>query len=190
MSIQILSTLVVNNFSRKRRAFSLLELIVVVLIVSLVGFLVFSSAIKQQTKAEVLDPTTLPSTLRKSFQGQGDLELFCIKKCQECYTLQGTTINIYDGGIDFGKDVEIHLLDNDNNFVQVDELGRYKDEKISLRYHLYANGSTTQMVISNNNGIFYLPSYFGKAKKVTDMEEAKELWIKDKYDLSDSGSFY
>jgi len=177
-------------FYRKHKAFSLLELIVVVLLVSLIGFLVFSSAIKQQTKIEVLDPTTLPSTLRKSFQGQGDLELFCIKKCQECYILQGTKIIPYDGGIDFGKDVEIYLLDDDNHFVQIDELGRYKDEKISLRYDLYANGSATQMVITNSNGIYYLPSYFGKAKKVTDMEEAKELWIKDKYDLSDSSSYY
>jgi len=175
---------------KKQKAFSLLELIIVVLLISLIGFLVFSSAIKQQSKTEVLDPTTLPATLRKSFQGQGDIELFCIKKSQECYLLQGTNISAYDEGIDFGKDVEIYLLDNDNHFVKVEELGRYKDEKISLRYHLYANGSTTQMVISNNKGIYYLPSYFGKAKKVSDMEEAKELWIKENYDLSDSGSFY
>lgn len=172
-----------------RKAFSLLELIVVVLIVSLMGFLVFSSAIKQQKKVEVLDPTTLPSTLRESFQGE-DIELFCINKCQECYVVQGANISAYDGGINFGKDVEIHLLDDNNQFVQLDELGRVKDKKICLRYHLYANGSTSQMVIVNNQGIYYLPSYFGKAQKVSDMQEAKDLWIKEEYSLRDSGSFY
>jgi len=176
--------------NKEKDGFSLLELIVVVLIVSLIGFLVFSSAIKQQTKKEVLDPTTLPPTLRKAFQGQGDIEFFCIKKCQECYILQGKNISAYEGGTEFGKDVEIHLLDKDNHFVEQDELGRFKDKKICLRYHLYSNGSTSQMVISNNRGIYYLPSYFGQATKVNDMEEAKELWIKDKYDLSDSSSFY
>jgi len=173
-----------------RSAFSLLELIVVVMIVSLVGFLVFSSAIKQQTKTKVLDPTTLPSTLRKSFQGQGDVELFCVKKCTECYVAHGEQITAYDGGVKFGKNVKIHKLDSDNHFVDIDELGRLKDEKISFRFHLYPNGSTTQMVISNDEGIYYLPSFFGKAKKVEDMDEAKELWIKEKYDLKDSSSFY
>lgn len=175
---------------KKHSAFSLLELIVVVLIVSLIGFLVFSSAIKQQTKTEILDPTTLPTTLRKTFQGQGDVELFCIKKCTECYVAQGKQITAYDGGIQFGKNVEIHRLDENNQFVEQDELGRIKDKKICLRYHLYPNGSTTQMVISNDQGIYYLPSYFGEAQKVADMEEAKALWIKDQYDLRDSGSFY
>jgi prepilin-type N-terminal cleavage/methylation domain-containing protein len=174
----------------KRSGFSLLELIVVVLIVSLIGFLVFSSAIKQQKRAEVIDPTTLQKTFRQAFKGQGDVELFCINQCRECYVIKGKEITPYDGGIDFGKDVEIHLLDKSNHWIQLDEIGRIKDKKICLRYHLYSNGSTTQMVISNDKGIYYLPSYFGKAKRVNDMEEAKELWIKSEYDLRDSGSYY
>lgn len=173
-----------------RKAFSLLELIIVVLLVSLMGFLVFSSAIQQQKKVEVLDPTTLPSTLRESFKGQGDVELFCINKCAECYVIQEGKVSPYDGGINFGKDVEVYLLDDNEQFVQLDELGRVKDKKICLRYHLYANGSTTQMVIVNDQGIYYLPSYFGKAKKVADMAEAKALWIKEDYSLRDSGAFY
>ena len=178
------------NFYATQKAFSLLELIVVVLIVSLIGFLVFSSAVKQQQKAAVLDPTTLPSTLRESFKGQGDVELFCIKKCKECYVLQGGNISPYEEAIDFGKEVEIHLLDDDDRFVEMDDLGRLKDKKICLRYQLYANGSTSQMVIVNNKGIYFLPSYFGKATKVEDMSEAKELWVKEDYSLRDSGSFY
>ena len=178
------------NFYVKHKGFSLLELIVVVLIVSLIGFLVFSTAVKQQQKTKILDPSTLPSTFRDSFKGQGDVELFCIKKCKECYVMQGGNISPYDGGIDFGEDVEIHLLDDDNRFVEMDNLGRIKDKKVCLRYHLYPNGSTTQMVIVNKKSIYFLPSYFGKAKKVDDMEEAKELWVKEDYSLRDSGSFY
>jgi prepilin-type N-terminal cleavage/methylation domain-containing protein len=174
----------------RRSGFSLLELIVVVMIISLVGFLVFSSAIKEQKKTEVLDPSTLQKTFRKSFDGQGDVELFCINKCKECYVLHENKISAYDGGIDFGKDLEIHLLDDDNHLVHMDKLGRIKDKKICLRYHLYPNGSTTQMIIKNDQGVYYLPSYFGKAKKVSDVEEAKELWIKDEYNLRDSGSYY
>lgn len=176
--------------SKTRSGFSLLELIVVVLIVSLIGFLVFSEAIKQQQKVEVLDPTTLPKTFRKSFAKMGDIELFCIKKCKECYVAQEGQVSTYDGGIKFGENVEIYKLDRDNQLVQIDEWGRYKDEKISLRYTLYANGSTSKMIISNDSGIYYLPTYFGEATKVADLEEAKALWINEQYDLRDSGSYY
>ncbi len=176
---------------RYSRAFTLLELIVVIFIVTIVGAMVFSSAMHDEKREnKVLDPSTLPSSFRKSFQGQGDVELFCIKKCQECFVLQNGQISSYDGGIKFGKDVELYKLDNNNHFVKLDELGRFKDKKLCLRYHLYPNGSTTQLVIKNSNGIFYLPSFFGEAKKVEDMDKAKELWIKEKYDLRDSGAFY
>ena len=175
----------------KMKGFTLLELIVVVLIISIVSFLVFSATARnEKKKIEILDPTTLPSTFRKSFKGQGDVDLYCINKCKECYVLQGKNISSYDGRINFGKDVEVHLLDDNNHFVQIDDFGRIKDKKICLRYHLYPNGSTTQMVIVNSKGIYFLPSYFGDAKKVADMEEAKALWIKDEYSLKDSGSFY
>jgi len=150
----------------------------------------FSSAIHKEKKVEDLSPSTLPSTFKKAFKGQGDVELFCIKKCTECFVMQGEQITPYDGGIKFGKNVEIHTLDADNHFVQKDELGRLKDEKINFRFHLYPNGSTTQMVVINDQGIYFLPSYFGKAQKVEDMDEAKELWIKSKYDLKDTSSFY
>jgi len=174
----------------QRSGFSLLELIVVVMIISLLGFLVFSSAIKEQKKPNPIDPSTLQKTFRKAFKNQGDIELFCINKCKECYVIQGKDIIAYDGGIDFGKDVEIHRLDEDDHWIQIEDMGRIKDHKISLRYHLYPNGSTTQMVISNNKGIYFLPSYFGEAKRVADMDEAKELWLKSEYNLRDSGSYY
>jgi len=150
----------------------------------------FSTVVKHEQKEEILDITKLPTIFRKSFKGQGDVEFFCIKKCTQCYVAQGKDIVAYDGEIELGKDVKSYLLDSDNRLVQMDELGRMKDEKICLRYHLYPNGSTTQMIIISSQGVFYLPSYFGKAKKVADLEEAQELWIQSKYDLKDSGSYY
>ena len=179
-----------QNSPKQHGGFTLLELIVVVMIVSLMGFLVFSSAIKQQTKKEALSPASFPNTLRKTFKGKGDIEFFCINKCTECYVVQDRQIQAYEGGIELGTDVEVYKLDDSEHLVQIEEFGRVKDQQICLRFHLYPNGSTTQMVISNKEGIYYLPSYFGKAKQVADMEEAKEMWIKEEYNLKDSGSFY
>ena len=176
---------------RYSRAFTLLELIVVIFIITMVGAMVFSSAMNNEKKEnKILDLSTLPSSFRSSFEHQGDVELFCLQKCQECFVIQNGKISSYDGGVKFGEKVELYKLDEDNHFVQLDELGRFKDKKLCLRYHLYPNGSTTQLVIKNSEGIFYLPSFFGEAKKVEDMDEAKALWNKEKYDLRDSGAFY
>jgi len=172
------------------KAFTLLELMVVIFIMSIVTAMVFSTLKRKEEKVNILDSTTLPSEFRKAFKGQGDVELFCVNKSKECYIMKGREISPYKGEVNFGNEVEIYLLDSDNHFVKTDDFGRIKDKKVSFRYHLYPNGSTTQMVIKNSDGIYYLPSYFGKAQKVAEMDEAKELWIKEDYDLKDSGSFY
>jgi len=175
---------------RYSKAFTLLELMVVIFIMSLVTAMVFSTFKRQERKPKVLDPTTLPTEFRTAFKGQGEVELVCIGKCQECYVIKAQEISAYEGELNLGKEVEVYLLDEDNHLVHIDDFGRIKDEKVCLRYHLYANGSTTQMVLKNSEGIYYLPSFFGKAQKVAQMDEAKELWIKEEYDLKDSGSFY
>ena len=177
--------------NNSKSAFTLLELIVVVMIVSLMSFMVFSAmSNEEEKKKEQLDPSTLPTTLRHTFQGKGDVELFCINKCIDCYTLIDSEITEYEGLINLGKDVEVYLLDNDDHLNKVDNFGRVKDQKVCLRYHLYANGSTTKMVISNSKGVYYLPSFFGKVEEVNTTEEAKDLWLKEEYSLDDSGAFY
>ncbi len=173
------------------KGFTLLELSLVVIIVSLMSFLLFSAiAQDEKKKMETLNPTSLPSTFRHSFRGKGDVELFCINQCTECYVIVDNEISAYEGSINLGQEVEVHFLDKDNRFNKVDDFGRMKDEKVCLRYQLYANGSTTKMLIVNKEGIYFLPSFFGKTKEVKDMEEAKALWIKEDYSLKDSGSFY
>lgn len=176
---------------KQKRAFTLLELIIVVLILSLMSFMLFSTMSgKEKKKKQVLTLTTLPNTFRQAFKGKGEVELFCVNQCKTCYLLMDGKITPYEGAIDFGEEVQVHILDSDNRFQKVDNFGRIKDQKVCLRYHLYANGSTTQMVVENSHGFYYLPSFFGKVQEINDTEEAKALWIKEEYSLHDSGSFY
>jgi len=172
------------------KAFTLIELIIVVMIISLVGFLVFSEAVKQTKKPEKLEPLTLPSILKKTFGSNQEIEFFCVDDCTKCYVAKGDEITPYEGTINFGKNLEVFVVDEDNRLAQVEEFGRIKDHKLCLRYKLYSNGSSEQMILSNDSGVYYLPTYFGEPVEVEDKEEAKELWIKSKYDLRDSGSYY
>ena len=177
--------------SYKHKAFTLIELIVVILIISLVGFMVFAEVKKQEEKADKVTPLSLRTSLRKAFgQYHEEIEFFCIKKSTDCYIARGAEIVPYEGLVYLGKEVETYKIDKNNQMIKIDEMGRVKDEKITFRYTLYANGSTSKIVISNSEGIYYLPSYFDKPQQIDSLDEAKELWLKTAYDLSDSGSYY
>jgi prepilin-type N-terminal cleavage/methylation domain-containing protein len=173
-----------------RRGFTLIELIIVILIISLMGFMVFSSMVKQEKEIESLSPLSLKKSLQKEFSKTEDILFFCISKSTDCYVAKGSEIIPYAGLLHLGKDIEIHKIDKKNRLVEIEEFGRIKDNKITFRYNLYKNGSASQMIIANNEGVYYLPSYFGKAKKVESLDEAKELWIKEKYELTDKGNYY
>ena len=175
---------------KAQKAFTLIELIIVVMIISLVGFLVFSEAVKESKKPEKLEPLTLPLTLKRTFGSNQEIEFFCVDDCSDCYIAKGADIIPYKGAVDLGKNLEVYVVDEDNKLAQVEDFGRVKDHKLCLRYKLYSNGSSEQMILSNDKGIYYLPTYFGEPIEVEDMEEARELWIKSKYDLKDSGNYY
>jgi prepilin-type N-terminal cleavage/methylation domain-containing protein len=175
---------------KKHKGFTLVELIVVIMIISLIASLVFSTVVKQSKKPEKLEPLTLSMTLRKAFSEAVDIEFFCIQKSTDCYVIKGGEINPYARNVDFGNNLKVHLLDENNQLVEVEEFGRLKDQKITFRYTLYANRSTTQMILSNDKGVYYLPSYFGDAVEVEDMSDAKALWIKEEYNLRDQGNYY
>jgi len=178
------------NSEKCKVGFTLIELIVVVMIISLVGFMVFSEAVKQTKKPEKLTPLTLPSTLKKLYPSKEEVEFFCISKSTKCYIAKGRDIIRYDALVDFGKNLEVYIVDNNNQLVRLEEFGRIKDKKITLRYTLYSNSSSSQMILLNDNGVYYLPAYFGEPVEVEDGEEAKALWIKDKYNLRDKGNYY
>ena len=172
------------------RGFTLIELIIVILIISLMGFMVFSSMVKQEKAIESLSPLSLRKSLQKEFGKTEDIQFFCISKSTDCYVSKGNEILPYTGLLQLGKNIKIYKIDHKNRLEEIEEFGRIKDNKITFRYNLYNNGSGSQMVLANNEGVYYLPSYFGKTQEVESLDDAKELWIKEEYDLTDKGGYY
>lgn len=175
---------------KTHRGFTLIELIIVILIISLMGFMVFSSMVKQEKEIENLNPLSLRQTLQKTFGKNEEIKFFCISKSTDCYVAKGSEISPYKGVLHLGKDIEIYKVDNKNKLEQIEDFGRVKDHKITFSYNLYSNGSSSQIIISNSDGVYYLPSFFEKAQKVENLDKAKELWIKEEYDLTDKGNYY
>jgi len=181
--------------SRKRHpqkryhpAFSLLELLIVIAIISLSYMLVFSSMQQTQSEPKALGAENLKSTLGKQGLLHTDSELFCLDKCQKCYLYQNGDTTAYEGDLTLDG-LTVYQMDEDEKLEKVD-FGRYQDHPVCLRFTLHHNGSSSQMVIRDKSGIYYLPALFGKTIKTASLEEAEALWLKYTDLLTDSGGFY
>ncbi len=160
------------------------------MLISLMGFLVFSEAVQETKKPDAITSLNLKSIIKKEFPYNEDMEFFCIQNCRDCYIAKGADILPFKGNINLGSNLEVYKIDKNNQLVKIDNFGRIKDEKICLRYSLYKNGSSTELILSNDSGVYYLPSYFGKPIKLDDLDKAKELWLKEDLNLRDSGNYY
>jgi len=59
-----------------------------------------------------------------------------------------------------------------------------------LEVNFYPNGSSTPLILQDDEGIYFLPAFFGKARKAASLEEAKELWLKYNDVLHNQGDYY
>jgi len=176
--------------NKRRKGFTLIELLIVILIVGIVYALGFSKIeiIKDEPKA--LTPLNLKAVLLDSGLFKTQATFMCINHCKSCLlrqSLQGGYQD-YESNIDL-KDIKAYTLDNSDSLVRI-EYERYKDEPICLRIDFYPNGSSTQLILENEEGVYYLPSYFEVPKEFESVEDAKDYWLENTQIASDQGNFY
>ncbi len=179
-----------QKIDRIHKGFSLIELLVVIVIISIVYFLGFSGVEMGKQKPKALTSLNLKSTIMKSDLFTEEATLLCIDKCRSCYLRRGVhfAFQAYEHGIDL-KDTKAYTLDARESLLRM-EYGRYQDRDICLVLDFYKNGSSTQIILKNESGIYFLPSFFEAPQKVDSLEEAKELWLKNSELVSNSGDFY
>jgi hypothetical protein len=54
----------------------------------------------------------------------------------------------------------------------------------------YNNGSSTQIILENEKGAYFLPAFFGEAKQFDSPEDAKDYWLERSHLVSSSGEYY
>jgi prepilin-type N-terminal cleavage/methylation domain-containing protein len=167
-----------------KKGFSLIELLIVIAIISLFGFLVFDFLKKAEVRQ---DPYTIKN-LQKILQNHGNIELICTDKCSQCFTHTPGSDTLQETSSDL-KEIQAYTVDKNDNPQKI-EFGRLKDHRICLRYRHYANGSSTQIILESEEKFFYFPSYFGKISVHASAEDAAEAWIKDTKILNNRGNYY
>ena len=172
------------------KGFSLLELLIVILIISMVYFLGFEGVEIGKQKPKALTPLNLKSNIVSSELFRGEGTLLCIDNCRSCYFRSdiSSPFEEYTSPIDL-TNIQAYTLDRYDALTRI-EYGRYQDQKICLVMDFFKNGSSTQIILKNDEGSYFLPSFFGDPQKFSTPEEAKEYWLRNSTLASDSGAFY
>jgi prepilin-type N-terminal cleavage/methylation domain-containing protein len=175
---------------RTREAFSLIELLLVIFIISLVYFLGFNALERPKHTQMPLTPETLKAEISHSDLFNGSGTLLCVNNCDSCYLQSDLSSGFkrYKGKSAL-QDTQVYTLDRDHNLQKV-EYGRFHDQKICLLMHFYPNGSSTKLILKTPKGIYLLPSFFGDVKKFSTLDEARDAWIAGYDILSREGDFY
>jgi prepilin-type N-terminal cleavage/methylation domain-containing protein len=173
-----------------REGFTLIELLIVILIVSMVYFLGFSDIETEKKKPKALTPLNLKMNIISSENFHGKMTLLCVNKCKTCLLRPdiSSAYRPYSHGIDL-TNIKAYTVDSRNSLVQI-EYERYDDKKVCLKMDFYPNGSSTQIILENEKGAYFLPTYFEEAKKFESPEDAKDYWLENTQLVSDNGEFY
>ena len=179
-----------NTIDKTQKGFSLVELLIVIIIISLVYFLGFSNFEESDNKPKTLTALNLKSTIMKSNSFQGEGTFLCIDECRSCYLRRSinSPYEAYENNIDL-ENITAYSLDVHDNLQKLD-YGRYQDERVCLVLHFYTNGSSTQIILKQNDTVYFLPAFFDEPQKVDSIEEAKALWLKDSHLVTNRGEFY
>lgn len=173
-----------------RKGFSLIELLIVILLISIVYFLGFEGFEIGKKKPKALTPLNLKSTIVSSefFTGKGTL--LCVNNCQSCYFREDLSSEFqeYPSAIDL-TNIQAYTIDRYESVTPI-EYGRFKDEKICLIIDFASNGSSTQIILKNDDETYFLPAFFGEPKRFSSLEEAKTYWLEKSTLISDSGAYY
>jgi len=173
-----------------KRGFSLIELLIVIIIISIVYSLGFDGIEIGKSKPKALTPLNLAQNIRASKNFNSQATLLCVEDCGTCYMRSSISSAFveYDSPIKL-KNIEAYMVDSSDNIQKID-YKRYKDKKICLKMDFYANGSSTQIILKDDKKSYFLPSLFGEPKEFVELDDAKDYWLKTSMLLSDNGAFY
>jgi len=173
-----------------KKGFTLVELLIVILVVSLIYFIGFSTIKLSKKKPKSLTPLNLKTNIISYENFRGRVTLLCLDRCKTCLLRRNisSVYEPYSHGIDL-TDIKAYTVDARNALVNI-EYERYDDKKVCLKMDFYPNGSSTQIILENEKGAYFLPTYFEEAKKFESPEDARDYWLENTQLVSDNGEFY
>jgi len=172
----------------KTKAFTLLELLIVIFIVSLVYILGFEAySYNSKPKKAVDTPLALKDDIRMRF-GLRDGTLICTDACRHCQfrSLDGSYT---DTNISL-KSKPVVYVPNRNFSYEEAVFGRIDDKRICLQIEFYRSGGTSPLIIEYQNNFYALPSLLQPSKTFSSFSEAEHYMNEAEKLMHQEGNYY
>jgi len=158
----------------QKKAFTLLELLIVVVMMGVVYALVFFIP-----SANLSSSIRLKDDFRtrlKPYASKSPAELICYDDCRRCAIFSNRQKIAEIPNTFFSSQAKTYRFDAMGEFKPIrynDQLIDEKFQNVCFSFTLYPNGSSTQLFLKNERNITYFPSYFGIKREFSTVEEAK-----------------
>ena len=173
---------------RHQAAFTLLELLIVILLISIFYYLVSVSF--KRDKKDNNHTISIKNIREYPFKHlpQKGAELICIDNCKRCFIYDYDSKNSRDIQSSIPK-IKSYILDDRGEPIRVD-FGRLHDKRICLRFRYYPNGSSSEMIISADDKYYYIPPYFGDIEIYQSLSDAVDRYKWSEGKFTDKSDYY
>jgi len=161
----------------RKQAFTLIELLIVVIIIGIVYTLAINSLndIKRFQEGKKITLSNLKEQLF-SYEFDKEIRIVCFDDCLTCKVIIDREKEIsIDPFLD--KDIVIYRYDNELAQMVREEIEPYfsseKEERSCFSFRIYKNGSSEQIYVQKGKRVYWLGDYF-KTKVYDSLDDAKK----------------
>ena len=162
----------------QKKAFTLIELLLVVVIIGVIYGLVINSMQRINDKEASLSFETLPSFLETMYQ-QNSVAFVCIDNCRECAVyVDGEKVKEVDTFMDEERVLRFWRFDanfgtQELRFTPIfDEDDREFD--VCFRYEIFKDGSSSEMIVETENTSYDYRGPFHKVMRFSSLQALEE----------------
>lgn len=159
-----------------KKAFTLLELIIVVLIIGVVYTLVIMNFHDQKAKAESLNLSNLQAHMR-GLKYEESVKFVCMDDCSQCEMIvDGNKTEQYDGILD--KTVKLYRFDQNRGLVTAKGDAYFNKngvrEDVCFSYSIDKKGIGDQILVAYKNKVYDFSDFINGTKIYDSLDEATD----------------
>ena len=172
-----------------RRAFSLIELIIVIAVIGTVYYLGFQG-FKTITAPAPVSLETLPKYIREIPRFRQGGTLLCTDRCNTCYFRSDPSLPFEKLSVRFALRHPVRYEILPEGRLRKISTERYADKPICFSLSIHRGGTLSPTVVKNEKGYFLIGGFSPEALRFDSLSELKEALSKRRAVLENRGDFY
>jgi prepilin-type N-terminal cleavage/methylation domain-containing protein len=164
-----------------KRGFTLFELLVVVVLITIIYGIIFSDILLRKNKIEKDTLLGLKSFLKKTFPKEKKIVFIKFHDCKKAAVKIDGKYKEIDGSF-IEKDIKVYKIDTDGEKIAVEfppvAMGEIT-ENVCFRFEIFPNNSSSSYIVKNGEFYYYLhPLFEERNRKFKEFEKAKTFYLK------------